>query len=115
MGYTLDAIKTETLTAIQTWALTAFAEALAVGQLGEGQTQDLVEARAAADLVLALVAGNAGAELRQRGRHSMICAKTVRPLFMGHSFRKGLAPVYREIEIEFAQTTTNRLQVQQLQ
>lgn len=42
------------------------AEALPVGPLGEGQTQELVEAREAADLVLALVAGHAGVELRQR-------------------------------------------------
>jgi hypothetical protein len=32
----------------------------------------------------------------------MTCAKTVRPLFTGHSFREGLAPVYSEIEIDFA-------------
>jgi len=77
------------------------AEALPVGQLGEGQTQELVEAREAADLVLAVVAGYAGVELGS-GRHSMTCAKTVRPLFMGHSFRKGLAPVYPDIEIDCA-------------
>jgi hypothetical protein len=28
--------------------------------------------------------------------------KTVRPLFTGHSFREGLAPVYLEIEIVLA-------------
>jgi hypothetical protein len=42
------------------------AETLPVGHLGEGQTQELVEAREATDRVLALVAGYAGAELRQR-------------------------------------------------
>ena len=31
----------------------------------------------------------------------MTCAKTVRPLFTGHSFREGLAPVYPTIEIDF--------------
>ena len=42
------------------------AQALAIGELGKGQTEKLVEAREAADLVLALVAGHAATELLQR-------------------------------------------------
>jgi hypothetical protein len=40
------------------------AKTFAVCQLGKGQTQQLVEAQEATDLVLALVAGHTGAELR---------------------------------------------------
>jgi len=42
------------------------AQTLAVRELGEGQTQELVEAREAVDLILAVVAGHAAAELGQR-------------------------------------------------
>jgi hypothetical protein len=42
------------------------AEALPIRELGEGQAEELVETREAAHLVLALVARDAGAELRQR-------------------------------------------------
>ena len=42
------------------------AEALPVGELSEGQAEELVEAREAADLVLALVAGDAAPELGER-------------------------------------------------
>lgn len=42
------------------------AQALAVRQLGEGQAKERVETREAAHLVLAVVARDAGAKLRQR-------------------------------------------------
>ena len=48
------------------------AQALPVRQLGEGQAEELIETREVADFVLALVAGDAGVELRQREeRHDL--------------------------------------------
>ena len=48
------------------------AQALAEGQLREREAEELVETREVADFVLALVAGDAGVELRQREeRHDL--------------------------------------------